>query len=79
LTENSTKKVTTVDLITKGSLIAVLISVPTLIAFFGVWVITNDLISGAIAGLITNFIALGISFKIVNKKFTKKSKNDFEL
>ena len=79
MTENSTKKVTTVDLITKGSLIAVLISVPTLIAFFGVWVITNDLISGAVAGLITNFIALGISFKIVNKKFTKKPKDDFEL
>ena len=79
MTENSTKKITTKDLIAKGSLIAVLISVPTLIVFFGVWTITNDLIFGAVAGLITNFIALGISFKIVNKKFTKKSKNDFEL
>ena len=79
MTENSTKKITTKDLIAKGSLIAVLISVPTLIVFFGVWTITNDFIFGAVAGLITNFIALGISFKIVNKKFTKKSKNDFEL
>ena len=59
------------DLITKGSLIAVLISVPTLIAFFGVLTMTGDLISGAVTGLITNFISLGISFKIVNKKFTK--------
>ena len=67
------------DLITKGSLIAILISVPTLIVFFGVWTMTNDLIFGAVAGLITNFIALGISFKIVNKKFTKKPKDDFEL
>ena len=79
MTENSTKKITTKDLIAKGSLIAVLISVPTLIAFFGVWNITGDLISGAVTGLITNFIALGISFKIVNKKFTKKQKDDFEL
>jgi len=79
LTENSVKKITTVDLITKGSLIALLISVPTLIVFFGVWTMTNDLIFGAVAGLITNFIALGISFKIVNKKFTKKPKDDFEL
>ena len=79
MTENSTKKITTKDLIAKGSLIAVLISVPTLIVFFGVWTITNDLIFGAVAGLITNFIALGISFKIVNKKFTQKSKNNFEL
>ena len=79
MTENSVKKITTVDLITKGSLIALLISVPTLIVFFGVWTMTNDLIFGAVAGLITNFIALGISFKIVNKKFTKKPKDDFEL
>ena len=79
MTENPPKKITTIELITKGSLIAVLISVPTLIAFFGVWTMTGDLISGAIAGLITNFIALGISFKIVNSKFTKKAKNDFEL
>ena len=67
------------DLITKGSLIAILISVPTLITFFGVWTMTGDLISGAVTGLIANFITLGISFKIVNKKFIKKAKNDFEL
>ena len=79
MAENSTKKVTTIDLITKGSLIALIITIPTLIVFFGVWTITADLIYGAIGGLITNFITLGISFKIVNKKFTKKPKNDFEL
>ena len=79
MTENPPKKITTMVLITKGSLIAVLISVPTLIAFFGVWTMTGDLISGAVTGLIANFIALGISFKIVNKKFIKQAKNDFEL
>jgi hypothetical protein len=79
LTENSTKKVTTMDLITKGSLIALIITIPTLIVFFGVWTVTDDLIYGAVGGLITNFISLGISFKIVNKKFTKRQKDDFEL
>ena len=79
MAENSTKKVTTMDLITKGSLIALIITIPTLIVFFGVWTITADLIYGAIGGLVTNFITLGISFKIVNKKFTKKLKDDFEL
>jgi len=29
--------------------------------------------------LITNFIALGIAFKIVSKKFVKKPKDNFEL
>ena len=79
MTENSPKKITTKDLIAKGSLVAIIITVPTLIVFFGVWTITTDLIFGAIAGLITNFITLGISFKIVSKKFTKKSKIDSEL
>jgi len=67
------------DIVAKGSIIAIIISVPTLIVFFGVWTISDDLIFGAVAGLVTNFIALGISFKIVSKKFTKKPKDDFEL
>ena len=79
MTENSTKKITMKDIVAKGSIIAIIISVPTLIVFFGVWTISGDLIYGAVAGLITNFAALGISFKIVNKKFTKKPKDDFEL
>jgi len=79
LTENSTKKVTKIDLITKGSLVAAIITIPTLVVFFGVWTITDDLLYGAIAGLIANFAALGAAFKIVTKKFTKKKKDDFEL
>ena len=79
MAEPTTKKITMKDIVAKGSIIAIIISVPTLIVFFGVWTISNDLIFGAVAGLITNFVALGISFKIVSKKFTKKPKDDFEL
>ena len=79
MTENHAKKVTSKDLIAKGSLVAIIIAVPTLIVFFAIWTVTNDLIFGAVAGLITNFITLGISFKIVSKKFIKKPKDDYEL
>jgi len=79
LAEPTAKKLTMVNIVAKGSLIAIIISVPTLIVFFGIWTVSNDLIFGAVGGLITNFIALGISFKIVSKKFTKKPKDDFEL
>jgi len=79
LAESPTKKITMKDIVAKGSIIAIIISVPTLIVFFGVWALSDDLIYGAVAGLITNFVALGISFKIVSKKFTKKPKDDFEL
>ena len=67
------------DIAAKGSLIAIIISVPTLVVFFAIWTISDDLIYGAVGGLITNFITLGISFKIVSKKFSKKPKDDFEL
>ena len=79
MAEPTTKKITMKDIVAKGSIIAIIISVPTLIVFFGVWTISDDLIFGAVAGLITNFVALGISFKVVSKKFTKKPKDDFEL
>ena len=67
------------DLITKGSLVAAIITIPTLVIFFGIWTITNDLLYGAIGGLVANFIALGAAFKIVTKKFTQKKKDNFEL
>ena len=79
LAEPPVKKLTMTDIAAKGSLIAIIISVPTLVVFFVIWTISDDLIYGAVGGLITNFIALGISFKIVSKKFTKKPKDDFEL
>ena len=79
LAEPPVKKLTMTDIAAKGSLIAIIISVPTLVVFFVVWSISDDLIYGAVSGLITNFITLGISFKIVSRKFTKKPKDDFEL
>ena len=79
LAEPTAKKLTMVNIVAKGSLIAIIIAVPTLIVFFVIWTVFDDLIFGAVGGLITNFIALGISFKIVSKKFIKKPKDDFEL
>jgi|TARA_B100001540_G_scaffold120379_1_gene107590 uncharacterized membrane protein YgaE (UPF0421/DUF939 family) len=79
LAEPTAKKLTMANIVAKGSLIAIIIAVPTLIVFFVIWTVFDDLIFGAVGGLITNFIALGISFKIVSKKFIKKPKDDFEL
>ena len=79
LAEPTAKKLTMANIVAKGSLIAIIIAVPTLIVFFVIWTVFDDLIFGAVGGLITNFIAVGISFKIVSKKFIKKPKDDFEL
>ena len=59
LAEPPVKKLTMTDIAAKGSLIAILISVPTLVVFFAIWTISDDLIYGAVGGLITNFITLG--------------------
>ena len=67
------------DLFAKGSLVAGIITIPTLVVFFGLWTMTDDLLYGAIAGLVANFLALGAAFKIVPKKFAQKKNNDFEL
>jgi len=67
------------DLFAKGSLVAGIITIPTLVVFFGLWTMTDDLLYGAIGGLVANFLALGAAFKIVTKKFTQKKKDDFEL
>ena len=79
MTESSSKKITTKDIVAKGSLVAGIITIPTLVVFFGLWTMTDDLLYGAIGGLVANFLALGAAFKIVTKKFTQKKKDNFEL
>ncbi len=52
------------DIMLRGTVIAVLISVPSLVAFVLVWIILGDMILGAILGAIIHFIAMGFSLKI---------------
>ncbi len=52
------------DIMLRGTVIAVLISVPSLVAFVLVWIILGDMILGAILGAVIHFIAMGFSLKI---------------
>ncbi len=52
------------DIMLRGAVIAVLISVPSLVAFVLVWIILGDMILGAILGAVIHFIAMGFSLKI---------------
>jgi len=77
LVENyKSKKLSTGEIILKSSLVGVIIAVPTIIAFLAVWNMSNDLLYGGIAGLIVNFVAMGLSFKIVKKFFVNTSTPD---
>ena len=72
-------KLSNTEIISKGSFVAAIITVPTLASFFGVWQVSDNLLYGAVAGLIVNFVALGFSFKIVRKLLVKKQDNGTEL
>jgi hypothetical protein len=69
--DNTTGKLTIRDIVLKGSIIAVVVTVPSIVSFVIAWMILNDLIQAAIIGAIVHFIAMGFSLKI-SKKFLVK-------
>ena len=74
-----TKKLSNTEIVSKSSLVAAIVTIPTLASFFGVWQVSDNLLYGAVAGLIVNFIALGFSFKLVGKFLVKKQDKGTEL
>ena len=72
-------KLSNTHIASKSSLVAAVITIPTLVSFFSIWQIFDNLIYGAIGGLIVNFVALGFSFTIVKKFLVKKQNKDTEL
>ena len=67
-TDNKTGKLTMKDIILKGSIIAVIVTIPSIVSFMVIWMILDDLIQAAIIGAVVHFIAMGFSLKI-SKKF----------
>ena len=56
----------------RGTIIALIITVPSLIVFVLIWIIFDDLILGAIISAVVHFIAMGFSLKISKKFLVKK-------
>ena len=69
---NKPDKLSTREIILKGTLIAIFVIVPSLSIFFVTWKILDDLLQAAIIGGIAHFIAMGFSLKISKKFFAKK-------
>ena len=72
-------KLSNTEIISKGSFVAAIVTIPTLASFFGVWQVSDNLLYGAVTGLIVNFVAIGFSFKIVRKLLVKKQDKGTEL
>jgi len=69
--EKSTK-LTMREIVLRGTIIAIIISVPSLVAFVLTWIFLDDLISGAFSGVVVHLIALIFSWKISKKLLVKK-------
>jgi hypothetical protein len=70
--EKNPDKLTSKEIILKGTAIAIFVIIPSLAAFFLSWKILDDLLQAAIIGGIVHFIAMGFSLKISKKFFAKK-------
>lgn len=69
---NPIKKSSRKELFAKGTVIAIIISVPSLVGFFAAWNILDNLIEAAVVGLVVHFVAMGFALKIAKKILGKK-------
>ncbi len=70
--DNKTSKLTMKEIILKGSIIAVIVTVPSITAFAISWFVLDNLMQAAIIGGIIHFIAMGFSLKISKKLLVKR-------
>lgn len=56
----------------KGSIIAAMITIPSLAAFFVSWAITGEKMTSLIVGVVVHFVAMGFSLKLSKKIFKVK-------
>jgi hypothetical protein len=70
--DNKTGKLTMKDIVLKGSIIAVIVTVPSIVSFMVFWMILDNLIQAAIIGAVIHFIAMGFSLKISKKLLVKR-------
>lgn len=70
--DNKTGNLTLKDIVLKGSIIAVIVTVPSIMSFVISWIILDDLIQAAIIGAVIHFVAMGFSLKISKKLHVKR-------
>lgn len=56
----------------RGTIIAAIITIPSIVAFILIWTILDNLIYAIISGAVVHFIAMGFSLKISKTILAKK-------
>ena len=70
--DSKTGKLTMRDIVLKGTIIAVIVTIPSIVSFMVIWMILDNLIQAAIIGAVVHFIAMGFSLKISKKFLVRK-------
>ncbi|MEK0367417.1 MAG: hypothetical protein QQN45_05740, partial [Nitrosopumilus sp.] len=65
-------KLTIREIVLRGTIIAIIITIPSIVAFVLTWIILDDLIYAFILGAMVYFFAMIISLKISKKFLVKK-------
>ena len=72
LSDTTKSKLRIPEIVLKGTIIAVIITVPSIMVFLLSWFILNDFMVAIILGGIVHFIAMGFGLKISKKILIKK-------
>ena len=71
--DDKINKLTMKDIFLKGSIIAVIVTIPSIVSFMIAWIILDDLLFAALIGAVIHFIAMGFSLKISKKLSVKRN------
>ena len=72
LSDPTKSKLKISEIVLKGTIMGIIVTVPSIIAFLISWIILDNLITAVIVGGIIHFIAMGFSLKISKKILVKK-------
>jgi hypothetical protein len=72
LSDDEQSKLSISKIALRGTIIAAIITIPSIIAFILTWTILDNLIYAIILGAVVHFIAMGFSLKISKIILTKK-------
>jgi hypothetical protein len=72
LSDPTKSKLKISEIVLKGTIMGIIVTVPSIISFFISWAILDNLITAVIVGGIIHFIAMGFGLKISKKILIKK-------
>ena len=71
LTDSNPSKLSIGEIALRGTIMALIITVPSLLSFAIIWIVLDELLNAIIVGGVVHFIALGFSLKISKKLLVK--------